>query len=165
MTQSDKHRDGDGKTENFNALLSARVQVNPSPRDRVRPQKIALFGMFGGGNFGNDASLESFLLFLREARPDADITCICVDPEAVARAHQIATIALSAPEFSNGFLRFCNKISLRMIGRLANWGRAVKDIRQFDIVIVPGTSTLNDYGSGPFGTSYGLFRWLSLIHI
>jgi len=82
-----------------------------------------------------------------------------VDPDAVTRAHKITTIALSAPEFSNSFMRFCNKISLRMIGRLANWGRAVNVIRKFDIVIVPGTSTLNDYGSGPLGTSYGLFRW------
>ncbi|QKC85287.1 polysaccharide pyruvyl transferase family protein [Mesorhizobium sp. NZP2077] len=129
------------------------------PSGRVRPQKICLFGMFGGGNFGNDASLESFLLFLREARPDADISCVCVDPVAIGQAHQIATTPISAPEFSNAFLRSCNKVSLRMIGRLANWRRAIKHVRQFDIVIVPGTSTLNDYGSGPFGTSYGLFRW------
>ncbi|MBU6459245.1 MAG: hypothetical protein KGQ48_17180, partial [Bradyrhizobium sp.] len=47
---------------------------------RVRPKRICLFGMFGGGNFGNDASLESFLLFIREARPDAEVACVCVDP-------------------------------------------------------------------------------------
>jgi polysaccharide pyruvyl transferase WcaK-like protein len=121
--------------------------------------------MFGGGNFGNDASLESFLLFLREVRPDADISCVCVDPDAIGQAHQIATIPISAPEFSNVFLRFCNKVSLRMIGRLANWHRAIKHVRQFDIVIVPGTSTLNDYGSGPLGTSYGLFRWAAAARI
>ncbi len=115
--------------------------------------------MFGGGNFGNDASLEAFLLFLRESRPDAAISCVCVDPDTIGQAHQIATTPISAPEFSNPLLRFCNKVSLRMIGRLANWRRAIKYVRQFDIVIVPGTSTLNDYGSGPLGTSYGLFRW------
>jgi polysaccharide pyruvyl transferase WcaK-like protein len=123
------------------------------------PQKICLFGMFGGGNFGNDASLESFLLFLREARPDAEISCVCVDPDAIGQAHQIATTPISAPESSNTFLRLCNRISLKMIGRLANWARAIKYVRQFDIIIVPGTSTLNDYGSGPLGTSYGLYRW------
>jgi polysaccharide pyruvyl transferase WcaK-like protein len=123
------------------------------------PRKICLFGMFGGGNFGNDASLESFLLFLREARPDADISCVCVDPDAIGRAHQITTTPISAPEASNTLLRLCNRISLKMIGRLANWARAIKYVRQFDIIIVPGTSTLNDYGSGPLGTSYGLYRW------
>jgi polysaccharide pyruvyl transferase WcaK-like protein len=115
--------------------------------------------MFGGGNFGNDASLESFLLFLREARPDAYISCVCVDPQAIQMQHQIPTAPISAPEFSNPLLRLCNKISLRMVGRLTNWLRAILYVRQFDIVIVPGTSTLNDYGSGPFGTSYGLYRW------
>jgi polysaccharide pyruvyl transferase WcaK-like protein len=157
MIQSNVHRTSDGIK--IDASSSALTRSDNWAGGHVRPRKICLFGMFGGGNFGNDASLESFLLFLREARPDADISCVCVDPDAVGQAHQIATTPISAPEFSNASLRFCNKVSLRLIGRLANWRRAIKHIRQFDIVIVPGTSTLNDYGSGPFGTSYGLFRW------
>src|SRR5438105_11097159 len=103
------------------------------------PRKICLFGMFGGGNFGNDASLESFLLFLREARPDADISCVCVDPDAIGQAHQIATTPISVPESSNTFLRLCNRISFKTIGRLANWARAIRYVKQFDIIIVPGT--------------------------
>lgn len=117
--------------------------------------------MFGGGNFGNDASLELFLYFLREVRPDAEISCICVDPDSVGKLHHIPTAAISAPESSSAFLRLCNKISLKTISRLMNWRRALQQIKQYDIVIVPGTSTLNDYGSGPFGTSYGLFRWVA----
>jgi polysaccharide pyruvyl transferase WcaK-like protein len=159
MIQSDVHRTGGGIAKAIDASSSAETHSDNWAGGHVRPHKICLFGMFGGGNFGNDASLESFLLFLREARPDADISCVCVDPDAIGQEHQIATAPISAPEFSNAFLRFSNKVSLRMIGRLANWHRAIKHVRQFDIVIVPGTSTLNDYGSGPFGTSYGLFRW------
>jgi polysaccharide pyruvyl transferase WcaK-like protein len=159
MTQSEVHRTGEAIANKIDATSSAGTRSDNWAHDRKRPQKICLFGMFGGGNFGNDASLESFLLFLREARPDAEISCVCVDPDTIGQVHQIATISLSALEFSNAFLKFCNKVSLRMIGRLANWGRALKHVKQFDIVIVPGTSTLNDYGSGPFGTSYGLFRW------
>ncbi|NOJ43706.1 polysaccharide pyruvyl transferase family protein [Bradyrhizobium australiense] len=141
------------------AASLSEARSNNYAADRVRPRRICLFGMFGGGNFGNDASLEAFLLFLREARPDAEISCVCVDPDAIGRLHQIATIPISAPESSNAVFRLCNKLSLRMIGRLANWYRAIKHLRQFDIVLVPGTSTLNDYGSGPLGTSYGLYRW------
>jgi len=159
MIQSSVHRARDGIAKAIDASPSTETHSDNWADSRVRPRKICLFGMFGGGNFGNDASLESFLLFLREARPDAHISCVCVDPAAIGQAHQIATTPISAPEFSNAFLRFCNKLSLRMIGRLANWRRAIKHVRQFDIVIVPGTSTLNDYGSGPWGTSYGLFRW------
>src|SRR5579871_91608 len=128
-------------------------------RARTRPKKICLFGMFGGGNFGNDASLESFLLFLREARPDAEVSCVCVDPELIGREYHIPTTPISVPSFSNSFLRLCNKISLKTFGRAANWLRAILFFRQFDIVIVPGTSTLCDYGSGPSASPYGLFRW------
>jgi polysaccharide pyruvyl transferase WcaK-like protein len=144
---------------------SARAHGDNRVVGHVKPRKICLFGMFGGGNFGNDASLESFLLFLREARPEADISCVCVDPHSIGEEHQIATTPISAPEFSSALLRLCNKISLKMIGRLANWLRAIQYVRQFDIVIVPGTSTLNDYGSGPFGTSYGLYRWAAAARI
>jgi polysaccharide pyruvyl transferase WcaK-like protein len=159
MPQSDVHhfnkKNGDTSSP---PRASAPIASNRTAL-RKRPHKICLFGMFGGGNFGNDASFESFLLFLREARPDAEISCVCVDPETIGQIYQIATTSLSAMEFSGAVLKLLNKASFRMLGRLANWGRAVKYIRQFDIVIVPGTSTLNDYGSGPFGTSYGLFRW------
>jgi polysaccharide pyruvyl transferase WcaK-like protein/nucleoside-diphosphate-sugar epimerase len=130
-----------------------------SDSDRLRPQRICLFGMFGGGNLGNDASLESFLLFLREARPDAEISCVCVDPDLIARQHQIPTTPISIPNFSNSFLRAINRGSLKLLGRAANWHRAINFFRQFDVVIVPGTSFLCDFGSGPFGTPYGLFRW------
>jgi hypothetical protein len=43
----------------------------------AKRRKIGLFGMFGGGNFGNDASLESFLLFLREASFVSAIRSVC----------------------------------------------------------------------------------------
>jgi polysaccharide pyruvyl transferase WcaK-like protein len=157
MIQSDIQAAPGAKTSGASPSAGTRDQDRAGIRER--PQKICLFGMFGGGNFGNDASLESFLLFLRQVRPDADISCICVDPDAISRAHQIPTTPISAPDFSNAFLRLCNKISLRMIGRLTNWVRAIDCVRNFDIIIVPGTSTLNDYGSGPLGTSYGLYRW------
>jgi polysaccharide pyruvyl transferase WcaK-like protein len=163
MIPSDLQHTGDGAAKTvgvpFPAIAKANGENSAIDDGHVRPQKICLFGMFGGGNFGNDGSLESFLLFLREARPDAEISCVCVDPDAIGHEHQILTTPISVPNFSNSFLRLCNRVSLKMIGRLANWGRAIKYFRHFDVVIVPGTSTLCDYGSGPFGTPYGLFRW------
>jgi polysaccharide pyruvyl transferase WcaK-like protein len=161
MSKVGENLAGDDRALASGSLTAANTSNDGSASARVRPHKICLFGMFGGGNFGNDASLESFLYFLREARPDADISCICVDPDAVSELHHIPTAAISAPESSSALLKLCNKISLKTIGRLMNWQRAIQQIKQYDIVIVPGTSTLNDYGSGPFGTSYGLFRWVA----
>jgi polysaccharide pyruvyl transferase WcaK-like protein len=128
-------------------------------RTDIREKRICLFGLFGGGNYGNDGSLESMLLFLRDARPDAEVSCVCVDPILVRRLHKIPTVAVSWPGFSNPLLRRLDKIAMKVPGRLINWIRAIRHLRGFDVLLVPGTSTLCDYRSGPFGTPYGLFRW------
>src|ERR1700756_5677023 len=80
---------------------------------RGRHLKIGLFGMFGGGNYGNDGSLESMLLLLRKLRPNAQLSCICVDPESIARQYRIATTPLSAPAFTHPLLKLCDTISMR----------------------------------------------------
>jgi polysaccharide pyruvyl transferase WcaK-like protein len=161
MIQSDLQHPGDGTANIVRAPFPAIAETDGGASNcgQVRLKRICLFGMFGGGNFGNDGSLESILLFLREARPDAEISCVCVDPDAIGREHQIPTTPISFPNFSSSFLRLCNRASLKTIGRLANWVRAIQYLRHFDVVIVPGTSTLCDYGSSPFGSPYGLFRW------
>jgi polysaccharide pyruvyl transferase WcaK-like protein len=128
---------------------------------RTRPKKICLFGLFGSGNYGNDGSLEAMLLFLRQARPDAELSCVCANPERVERDHHLPATAVSSPGFSHPVLRFCNQLALKAPARLANWVRAVRHLRQFDMVVVAGTSMLCDYRSGPFGTPYGLFRWVA----
>src|SRR6187401_776325 len=48
-------------------------------------KRIGVFGLFGAGNLGNDGSLEAMLRFLRAARPDAELTCICADPVKIER--------------------------------------------------------------------------------
>lgn len=122
-------------------------------------KRIGLFCLAGGGNYGNDGSLKSMVLFLRRARPMAELSCVCVDPGKVGRDNLIATLAVSWPGFANPVLRYCDRIALKVPGRLANWVRSIWHVRRFDMLIVPGTSTLCDYRSGPFGTPYGLFRW------
>ena len=67
--------------------------------------RIGLFGLFGCGNSGNDASLEAMLIFLRRLRPDYDITCICPQPDTVARSHSVAAIGSSPASFNSGAAR------------------------------------------------------------
>ena len=109
-------------------------------------RRIGLFGNFGTGNFGNEGSLESMLLFLRQARPDAELTCICVNPEKVQRDYQIPALPISWPGH-------------RLLRKFTNWFHAVAAMRKFDVLLVPGTGILNDYCAPPFGLPYGLFRW------
>ncbi|HEX3399251.1 MAG TPA: polysaccharide pyruvyl transferase family protein [Acetobacteraceae bacterium] len=122
-------------------------------------RRICLLGLFGLGNMGNDGSLESMLLHLRRIRPDAELCCICVDPIKVSKDHRIPTIPISWPGFSNPMLKICDRISAGIPGKLANWVRAIRHLRRFDILIIPGTSTLCDYRADPLGPPYALFRW------
>ena len=54
-----------------------------------RKRKIALFGHFGGGNFGNESTLWATLDHFRGAMPGAEFYCICTVPEAVEVAYNI----------------------------------------------------------------------------
>lgn len=121
--------------------------------------RICLFGFFGGGNFGNDGSLEAMLLILRHAWPLAELACVCPHPQKIARDHQVATIGISWERLSNPVIRACNKLALRGPGMLANWVRTIQYVRKFDMLIVTGTSTLCDYRATSFDTPYALFRW------
>ena len=51
-------------------------------------QRIALFGNFGTGNLGNEATLQAMLYNLRSHLPNAEISCICPGPENTAIAVQ-----------------------------------------------------------------------------
>lgn len=112
------------------------------------PKRIGLFGNFGTGNFGNEASLEAMIVFLRQTQPEAELTCVCFDPERVQRDHGIAavSIAWSGP-------------SLLFLGKFANWIHAFRIVRKFDVLIMPGTGILCDFCSLPSGIPYALFRW------
>jgi polysaccharide pyruvyl transferase WcaK-like protein len=128
-------------------------------------QSICLFGLFGLGNFGNDGSLEAMVHMLRQIVPNAVLSCICVDPQKIQEDHDIATVPISLAGFSHPLLRLVDKAALTIPGRLANWLRTIRYVRQFDAMIIPGTSILCDYRAGPLGAPYGLFRWSSAAKI
>jgi polysaccharide pyruvyl transferase WcaK-like protein len=113
---------------------------------RSAPKRIGLFGNFGTGNFGNEASLESMLLFLKGAQPDAELTCVCYNPQQVESEHRVPALRIGLPGRSK-------------LRHLANWVHAIKAVRRFDMLIIPGTGILNDYGIAPYNMPYALFRW------
>ncbi len=113
---------------------------------RPRPKRIGLFGNFGVGTFGNEASLASMLEFLRHAQPDAEITCICPNPEKVQSDYNIQGLPISWQGH-------------RLLRKFANWAYSFWTVRQFDLLIMPGTGMLTDFCSSPFAMPYGLFRW------
>jgi polysaccharide pyruvyl transferase WcaK-like protein len=65
-------------------------------------QRIALFGHFGAGNLGNEATLRAMMYNLRKHVPSAEISCVCSGPENTASEYNIsaAPIRASFPNWS-----------------------------------------------------------------
>lgn len=131
---------------------------------RARPERIALFGHFGSGNLGNEGSLEAVLAFLRSTRPAAEIYCICVEPDKMQHDHGVPGIMLNwRPR--NARLARLDKLFLRIPGGLIDLVHSAINVRRFDYIIVPGTGILDDFGVGPIGMPYGIFKWSVLSRI
>jgi polysaccharide pyruvyl transferase WcaK-like protein len=125
----------------------------------IASKNIALLGVFGSGNFGNDASLAAMVQFLHRAKPEAELTCICPDPENVAAAYGIPAVAMSWHGLSARWFQLLNRALLKVPSRLINFGRAVRHISRFHLLVVPGTGIFDDFGEGPWGVPFGVFRW------
>jgi polysaccharide pyruvyl transferase WcaK-like protein len=127
-------------------------------RKRTPPTAIGLFGLFGCGNSGNDGSLEAMLIFLRQVLPDARLACVCPAPDKVERDYNVEGVATASPT-GGPITRFLNRLLFGMPHRAANWVHAVAQMRKLDLLIIPGTGILDDFGTGPWAMPYMLFRW------
>lgn len=122
-----------------------------------RRLRIGVFGGFGIGNFGNDASLEAMLLFLREVHPEAELTVICTKPEVVEARFGLPAVPLFLRP--KGAMRYVDLALLRMPRTIANWRHTLKALRKFDVVLAAGTGVFDDFRDTPFGWPSRLLRW------
>jgi polysaccharide pyruvyl transferase WcaK-like protein len=119
---------------------------------------VVLFGLFGSGNSGNDASLEAMLTFLRRW-PDMDITCVCYAPDAITAKHGIHGVSVGTSMVGNPLLGTIDRMLFGLPRRLTGLGRAILTARRADVLIFPGTGILDDFGIGPFGMPLAIFGW------
>jgi polysaccharide pyruvyl transferase WcaK-like protein len=121
------------------------------------PKRIGLFGLFGSGNSGNDGSLEAMLNFLRVARPDAEITCICANPGKVQSEYRVRSIRIGG-EVDNGVVirALAGFLPTR---KLLQALFAFNTARKFDALIMPGTGILDDFSERFWGMPATLFGW------
>jgi polysaccharide pyruvyl transferase WcaK-like protein len=142
--------------------LSTASKAAPIDGRRLMPEvrpRIALLGLFGCGNFGNDGSLEAMLNFLRQARPQAELTCICANPELIGSRHDISTLPISSAHSPAAGIPTRLRRARKVVDKLSDLYLTMKEIRRFDVVIVPGTGILDDFGERPYGMPWDIFRW------
>lgn len=60
-------------------------------------QRIALFGHFGAGNLGNEATLRAMVYNLRKHLPSVEIICVCSGPTKAASEYNMPAVPIRAP--------------------------------------------------------------------
>lgn len=127
--------------------------------DRGRGVRVGLLGLFGAGNYGNDGSLEAMLQLLRRDTPAAELVAICAEPDLVSAAHRVPARSFRVVMSGARWQRILDRALLGLVTKLVGWQQALAETRKLDVLLVPGTGILDDYGTGPGGMPYGLFRW------
>lgn len=138
------------------AFATAESREN---RDNGRGVRVGLFGLFGAGNFGNDGSLEAMLLLLRRDTTGVELVAICADPEQVSETYDVPARPFRVVMSGKRLPRIIDRAVAGLVSKLVGWYQALAETRKLDVLLIPGTGILDDFGTGPGGMPYGLFRW------
>jgi polysaccharide pyruvyl transferase WcaK-like protein len=130
------------------ALLEMRAAF---PGEIMNTKRIGLFGNFGGGNLGNEGSLEAMLRFLQQTYPSAEVVCVCTEPEIIHEQFGITTFPIYTPRSPNGGV--LAKIRVRIADHIAMF----RNFGKLRVLLIPGTGILDDFGERPVAMPYMLF--------
>ncbi|MEZ5960105.1 MAG: polysaccharide pyruvyl transferase family protein [Hyphomonadaceae bacterium] len=128
-----------------------------SATQAARPLRIAIFGGYGSGNFGNDASFEALYEFLRTERPDAQIRAIASVPGVVTERFGVE--AISIVKRPTGIWRKLDTLLLRQPSTWSNWISCLRALKDFDVILSGGTGVFDDFRDTPLGWPSKLLRW------
>jgi polysaccharide pyruvyl transferase WcaK-like protein len=134
--------------------------IEPTPLaaiKRRKPLRIGIFGGYGSGNFGNDASFEALYQYLRAEHPDAQISAICTHPDVVAKRFNVPVVQIA--KRPNGIWHKLDTLLLRQPSTWVNWVLCWKALSDFDVILSGGTGVFDDFRDTPWGWPSKLFRW------
>ncbi len=118
------------------------------------PVRLGIWGVFGRGNFGNEATLAAFLDWLDPA--EYEPVLFCEDPDRAAATHGVPARRLGSPADARGGPKPVRAAGTA-VNRLLLLRGAVRAARSVDAVVVAGTGGLERYGSGAFGTPFEIW--------
>lgn len=133
--------------------------------------KIAVLGLFGQRNWGNDVTFEAFLEHAAAHVPLSRIVCICTGPAEVAKNYGIRTFPMKPPpvirqgDDSSAPVRLLKKLLFRLPLEIRHWWQGFKLLSGVKAVVAPGTGLLNDYASSAMGRPFDILKWSILAGI
>ena len=129
-----------------------------------KPKRICFFGHFGSPNFGNEITFQTIRYHVRRRYPEAELACICTEPDILAAAQEIEAVPISRTFVKPGKLRtrlarLLRKVFIGLPSEPWRWLEAFKTLKGADALIIPGTGLVTDaYGLMAWGP-YNLFKW------
>ena len=146
------------------SLSTASLTERGCTAANARKKKIAFFGHFGCGNFGNECTLQAMLYSLRQLAPDAEFNCICTGPGAVATTYNINTVSsrdivVKLRAIHNPLAKLGRKLFVGIPSELYRWLKGFKTLQGTDALIIPGTGLLTDAYTLLNWGPYDMFRW------
>ncbi len=152
---------GNARNHRFYRTKAIKRKLDEESMLQTATKRIALLGLFGVGNLGNEASLAAALFHVRASRPDAPLVCICAEPADVAVRHGIEAVSLTMTTYHpwQQSTRRLWRLLLRVPVEVQRWVKTYRFLQGVDLIIVPGTGILDDFGVGPMQMPYDLFVW------
>lgn len=133
--------------------------------NHLGPRRVVLFGLFGVGNLGNDATLLVTLQELRRRLGPVELLCACSALPPSAAPFDVRQVPLD-PLQPKGVWRIANRYIRHAYCALAYlvtepWRRRrmLRYLRGTDELIVVGTGVLDDFGMLPWDLPAWLLRW------
>jgi polysaccharide pyruvyl transferase WcaK-like protein len=128
---------------------------------------IALFGLFGVGNIGNEASLSAGIRAIRRRLPDAEIVVVGLLTDVVSEQHGVRCVSIHTGRSMPRVWGAPRPVRLlvRALMEPVRWLNIFRFLETVDGVIIPGTGILDDFGEGPQQMPYQLIVWTTLARI
>ena len=129
----------------------------------TRPLRIAFWGNFGTGNWGNECTLQAILHNTRKQLPNAELSCFCFRPDDTAKRHGLPSFPITDLRLrAGGAPSAISPAPLRIARRLADeariWRHTFELARSADVIVMAGTGMLTDSGEGAMGMPYDMFK-------
>lgn len=131
-----------------------------------RPATIAILGLFGSPNLGNEATLGAFLHNVRQRLPDARFVCIAPRQSQIEATHGLRLIDLAPRPAGRGlwrlrpqWLREACVDALQLATEPTRRTHAGHELDGVSVLAMPGTGIIDDFGQRPLDMPMHLGRW------
>lgn len=129
-------------------------------------RRITFFGLFGGPNLGNNATLDAMVSHIRGRIPDVKISCVAPHASSVTQMYSMDLIAMDPLPISRYLWRISNEKLrgltwdiLQVLTEPIRAARARHALAGSDLLLVVGTGVIDEYGQTSLDLPLDLYRW------